>query len=141
MAAYRQLGFDVTGNSAIRSADPENLTLEPNMSGRMYCVVVDSATSQVIPVPQGSVLGPLLFLLYTAELAELAARFGVTLHAFADDNQLYLSCKTNEANLSLAALERCVTAISHWMSANRLKLNSNSALFAISEPLYQMISV
>ena len=27
----RQLGFDVTGNSAIRSADPENLTLEPNM--------------------------------------------------------------------------------------------------------------
>jgi len=32
MAAYRQLGFDVTGNSAIRSADPENPTLEPNMN-------------------------------------------------------------------------------------------------------------
>jgi len=31
MAACRQLGFDVTGNSAIRSADPENATLEPNM--------------------------------------------------------------------------------------------------------------
>ena len=31
MSACRQLGFDVTGNSAIRSADPENLTLEPNM--------------------------------------------------------------------------------------------------------------
>jgi len=30
MAARRQLGFDVTGNSAIRSADPENPTLEPN---------------------------------------------------------------------------------------------------------------
>jgi len=29
--ACRQLGFDVTGNSAIRSADPENPTLEPNM--------------------------------------------------------------------------------------------------------------
>jgi len=68
-------------------------------------------------------LGPLLFLLYTAELAELVARFGVTLHKFADDNQLYLSCKTNKANLSLAALECCVTAISHWMSANCLKLN------------------
>jgi len=84
-------------------------------------------TSQVIrvlcSVPQGSVWGPLLFLLYTAVLAELAARLGVTLHAFVDDTQLYLSCKTNEANLSLATLERCVTAISHWMSANRLKLN------------------
>jgi len=31
MAAGRQLGFDVTGNSAIRSANPENPTLEPNM--------------------------------------------------------------------------------------------------------------
>ena len=48
-----------------------------------------------------------------AELAELAARFGVTLHAFADDNQLYLSCRTVDANLSVAALEHCVTAISH----------------------------
>ena len=32
MAACRQLGFDVTGNSAIRSANPENPTLEPNMN-------------------------------------------------------------------------------------------------------------
>jgi len=32
MATCRQLGFDVTGNSAIRSADPENPTLEPNMT-------------------------------------------------------------------------------------------------------------
>jgi len=31
MAACRQLGFDVNGNSAIRPADPENPTLEPNM--------------------------------------------------------------------------------------------------------------
>jgi len=31
MAACRQLGFYVTGNSAIRFADPENPTLEPNM--------------------------------------------------------------------------------------------------------------
>ena len=31
MAACRQLGFDVTDNGAIRSADPENPTLEPNM--------------------------------------------------------------------------------------------------------------
>ena len=36
---------------------------------------------------------------------------------------LYLSCRTNDAHLSVAALERCVTATSRWMSANRLKLN------------------
>jgi len=61
--------------------------------------------------------------MYTADLAKLAATFGVTLHAFADDNHLYLSYRTDDANLSVAAIERCVTAISHWMSANRLKLN------------------
>ena len=60
----------------------------------MYCVVCS--------VPQGLVLGPLLFLMYTAELDELASRLGVTLHAPADDNQLYLSCRTNDANLSVA---------------------------------------
>jgi len=57
-----------------------------------------------------------------SDFVALLLTFGVTLHAFADDNQLYLSCRTDDADLSVAALERCVTAISQWMSANRLKL-------------------
>jgi len=59
----------------------------------MYCVVCS--------VPQGLVLGPLLFLMYTAELDELASRLGVTLHAPADDNQLYLSCRTDDASIGV----------------------------------------
>ena len=75
---------------------------------------------------EGSVLGPLMFLLYTAELAELAARYGVTLHSFADDNQLHIHCRIiDDVHLPVADLERCVTAIGHWMSANRLKLNTD----------------
>ena len=84
--------------------------------------MMSQVTHVLCSVSQGSVLGPLLCLMYTADLAELAVRFGVTLHAFADDNQLYLSCRTDDTNLSVAALERCVTAISHCVSANRLNL-------------------
>ena len=62
------------------------------LTGRSYCVIHGGRTSSVIQVtcfvPQDSVLGPLLFILYTADLAELASTFGVKLHAFADDNQL-----------------------------------------------------
>jgi len=47
----------------------------------------------------------------------------LTLHSFADDNQLYIHCRIDYVHLSVADLERCVTAIGHCMSANRLKLN------------------
>jgi len=75
-------------------------------------------------VPQGSVLGPLLFILYTAELADLATEYGVKLHAFADYNQLHVHCDLSNVSSSVTALDQCISAISHWMSANRLKLNA-----------------
>ena len=99
------------------------------LSDRSYCVVYGGVSSQLIyvmcSVPQGSVLGPLLFILYTAELAELAYKYGVMLHAFTDDTQLYLHCRTNQAEASVETLERCIDAISCWMSANRLRLNTD----------------
>ena len=96
------------------------------LTDRSYCVVYQGKTSCRIDlpcsVPQGSVLGPLLFVLYTADLA---STFGVNLHAYADDTQLYLHGSILDTQTSAATLERCIENFGLWMSANRLKLNAD----------------
>ena len=72
-------------------------------------------------VPQGSVLGLLFFILYMADLADRVAKYSVSLHAYADDTQLYLHLRRNEIASSVDTLERCVMDIGHWMSTNRLQ--------------------
>jgi len=70
-------------------------------------------------------LGPLLFVSYTAELADLAAKYGVKLHAFANDSHIHVHCDFSNVLSSVKLLEQCISAISQWMSANRLKLNAD----------------
>ena len=92
-------------------------------------MVLGGRTSQAVnvtcSVTQGSVLGLLLFLLYTTDLADLASKFGVNLHAFADDNQLHVHCDLSSVLSSANALEQCITAIGQWMTASWLKLNAD----------------
>ena len=66
----------------------------------------------VCSVPRGSVLGPRLFILYTADLEDVAERHRVTLHAFADDTQLYLHCRRDDMASTAVRLERCLLEVS-----------------------------
>jgi len=77
-------------------------------------------------VPQGSVLGPLLFLLYAAHIFDIIASFGLSGHICADDSQLYISVtvSASESQTAAAHLAACVEGLDQWMRSNRLELNA-----------------
>ena len=79
-------------------------------------------------VPQGSVIGPKDFTLYTQPLNKIADANGVSVHIYADDTQLYTSFVLNNPQDIISAIsrmEKCVLDMSNWMKANKLKLNDD----------------
>jgi hypothetical protein len=81
-------------------------------------------------VPQGSVLGPLLFILYVADVIDIAAKHGVNCHCYADDIQLYVHCRAEDADNAVVCILECIREIELWMTSNRLKLNPEKTQFS-----------
>jgi len=74
-------------------------------------------------VPQGSVIGPLLCVLYTAELHLLVKQHSVSMHQYARDCQFYLCTLVSQAAAAVTKLYECLTDIHDWLSRIRLRLN------------------
>ena len=74
-------------------------------------------------VPQGSVLGPLLFLMYTAGLQHIICNNGFSGYFYADDSQLRASDYPCNSSAMRNKVEKCVESVEQWMGINRLKLN------------------
>ena len=95
-------------------------------------------------VPQGSVLGPVLFLLYTAPLGDICHRHKIHFHSYADDQQTYLSLKPPVANsreTCITNLQNCIDEIRSWIRVNLLKLNDRKMEFIILGTQQQLNNV
>ena len=77
-------------------------------------------------MPQGSVLCPVLFTLFSSPVGDIARHHKVSFRVYADDTQLYLSFKTGvreDTEQATLIVEKCVSDIDAWMVVNKLKLN------------------
>ena len=94
-----------------------------------FCRETSSSTLVHCGVPQGSVLGPILFLLYTADIGSIASKYNINSHSFADDTQLYYSGDPSEAQFLRSSIVACINEITEWCATNKLKLNPSKTEF------------
>lgn len=108
------------------------------LSGRTQKVTLNGTTSSGRPlpcgVPQGSVLGPILFTIYSLPLGDIARKHGIPFQIYADDEQLYIVFKPKKVDSIMECkmkMETCIVDICSWYVENMLKCNETKTEFII----------
>ena len=113
--------------------------LKSYFSGRTTSISINGAQSVNCTLdyglPQGSIVDPLSFTVYTIPIGRIIQKYGVSYHLYADDVQLYISFDPS-SNLSitsaLSKLTKCISDIQSWMTCNMLKLNNDKTEFSVA---------
>ena len=105
------------------------------LSDRSQVVDIGLARSPVSAcssrVPQGSVLGPILFSVYITPIAPLASHHGVLQQQYADDTQLFMSLYLSNHTINTDRLQRCLSELHAWCCHNGLALNAVKSVVII----------
>ena len=111
--------FGITGTSLA--------WIKSYLTNREQRVTINGVTSEAIAltigVPQGSVLGPILYILFTSPMSATMEEYSMDRQSYADDNQLYKSALPAFLPALKSEVEQCYVSTKNWMSTNRLKLN------------------
>ncbi|XDV33545.1 hypothetical protein PO909_003925 [Leuciscus waleckii] len=107
------------------------------LSNRKQFVTLGPHQSSKSPVtrgvPQGSVLGPLLFLIYILPIGQIIRSHGLNFHCYADDIQLYLTTPS-PSDPPPCSLTDCLSDLKLWMQNNFLKLNTDKTEILLIGP-------
>ena len=99
------------------------------LTDRTHYVSLSNQCSAFVPVhsgvPQGSVLGPILFTMYTKPLSAIIDSHSIIHHSFADDLQPQMPAHPDKISELLYSIQSCISEVKAWATVNMPQLNDN----------------